>query len=938
MSAQSNKKPRTRVINGPFEKPGHHWRFNSAKREHDKVEGRRPAGYVIYDTRRQGRGARSDLGSRKLIELRLANEIRPQVESWRDKEYPGVTNVSRRLLAHWGGRKPEPDARPFFFCQLEAAETLIWLAETRDGQRVAADILTDGGPFPRVCTKLATGTGKTVVMGMLTAWQALNAVSRPRDARFSRDFLVVAPGLTVKRRLEALRPSREDNIYDEFLIVPQNMRDQMNQARLKIHNWHALAWDTDEKLAARRTVDKRGAWSDEVYAQNVLGNVGESGRLVVINDEAHHAWRPPEGGDIFAETEGRVWRLPKGVKIQANKDDKDEAKVWVRGLDRLHKTRRIQQCYDFSATPFVPTGHAHMEDTVFPWVVSDFGLNDAIESGLVKIPRIVTRDNALMNAETRRSRLWHIYADPEVEDDIKKKDSTREKEPLPDLIRQAYAMLGEDWAKKRPQFMRGRNPPPPVMISVVNNTTTAARVAHAIQSASILDGACAASKTRSINSETLKKAEMGEGDEDANKLREMVHGVGKPGSDLEHLISVAMLSEGWDAKTVTHIMGLRAFNSQLLCEQVVGRGLRRMDYTLKDGKFPEESVIVFGVPFDILEDDGGGGKAPMMAPKTRVELLPERERECAMTWPRVLRVNMALSERLTLDWKDVPRLVLNDYETLTRVEMGAVVDGKGTLADLDLNVIDLEGLDRFRTQKLAFEAALSELGNRPDWPGDRAFEAAQLILLAEEFFDRNVDLNPLPSRKGRGKDVYKRLMLGLNFTRILRHFIDHVKRQNTERLIPIFDEHAPIGGTAYMRPPQWDTGRPCVKTRKSHLNFCVVDQGWEHFVARKLDRMAEVQKWVKNDHRVGFEIEYSHAGMTRKYLPDFLIGLPGGLTLILEVTGRAMPEKQAKMEALNRWVEAINEHGGFGIWEAAQATKPDDAEKIIRRLCKKHPA
>ena len=936
MSEKTKDGARALVINPPFEEPKKYWRFNRETGVHELAAERRPAGYVVYNTRQRG------ADSRQLVLLDLAQEIRGPVGEWRNGKYPGVTATTRRLLRHWSREsRPHSEERPFFFCQLEAIETLIWLAETAEGAEKSATIQGDGGPFSRVCAKMATGTGKTAVMGMLVAWQVLNSVERPRDLRFSREFLAVAPGLTVKRRLEVLRPSSAGNIYDDFRIVPLDLRERLNKARLEIHNWHALSWETDEKLAKKRTVDKRGAWSDGYYARHVLGDVGKSGRLVVINDEAHHAWRSPKeeaGENLYSDSGRPIWRLPAGVKVDA---DKDAAKVWLQGLDRLNRTRPILQCYDFSATPFVPTGHANVQATVFPWIVSDFGLNDAIESGLVKIPRIVARDDAMWDPETKRSRFWHIYSDQDVEPDIKRKDHNLENVPPPGLVIAAYSHLGESWKKAQERFKREKRKVPPVMISVVNNTTTAERIVNAARRGLILDGACSPEdeRTLNINSEILKKAEKGEGGAKADEIRQKVDGVGKSGSTLEHVISVAMLSEGWDAKTVTHIMGLRAFTSQLLCEQVVGRGLRRMDHDLQEnGMFSEETVNVFGVPFDILEGDGGGWeRPPSPVEKTRIEVDPAKA-EYEMAWPRVSRVGMSLSPRLRLNWDEIKPMILRGSETPLTVEMQKVVDGN-TLGEGDLERIDLRKLDSFRTQRMAFLAADLALENRPEnWPDDRGFLAAQLILLAEEFFRRKVEMRPRP-RPGREGEIYRRLMLGLRFPDVLNHFFERVNLDNAERLVPLMNEHSRTGGTAEMNP--WETARPCVAGRKSHINYCVVDKGWEHLAARRLDEMDEVAAWVKNDH-LDFQIEYFHRGSPHRYYPDFLIRLhdEGDRVrhLILEVTGREWEGKEEKKNALMNWTRAINGHGGFGKWHSVQVTDPDNAVEVIRHIHRQSPA
>src|SRR3989304_6159437 len=244
---------------------------------------------------------------------------------------------------------------------------------------------------------MATGSGKTIVMAMLVAWQAINKATYPKETKFSKNILVVAPGLTVKSRLKVLYPSDPQNYYQAFDIVPSDMFDKLRQANIKIINWHMLAWESEDQIQRKHTVDKRGAKSDEAYTREVLGEMAKSKNIIVINDEAHHAWRVnPEA-------------IGKYTRERDLKDSAEEATVWIGGLDRIHKTRSILRCHDFSATPFYPSGKKVSEETLFSWIVSDFGLNDAIESGLVKTPRVVIRDDGGPNPRDYRSKLSHTY-------------------------------------------------------------------------------------------------------------------------------------------------------------------------------------------------------------------------------------------------------------------------------------------------------------------------------------------------------------------------------------------------------------------------------------------------------------------------------------------------------------------------------------------------
>ncbi|HHE74476.1 MAG TPA: type III restriction endonuclease subunit R, partial [Desulfobacteraceae bacterium] len=568
------------IINSPYEEPKQYWSYDRETRLFSLKDGRRPAGYVVASERSK---AFDDPGV--FVEIPLVKQIRSRVDAWRESGYSGITGITKRLLEHWQNPE-EREYRRFFFCQMEAIETLIWLTEAPDAQKVGIEIPSDGGPFDRLCSKMATGSGKTIVMAMLIAWQVLNKVTYPQDARYSKYIFVVAPGLTVKSRLQVLFPWAAENYYDEFNIVPVGLKEKLRQGKILIRNWHVLQWESKEKIAKKKSVDKRGVKSNEAYVREVLGEMANATNILIINDEAHHAWRVPAESKI------------KGVK----KAQLEEATIWVSGLDRIHETRNILVCHDFSATPFAPSGKKSSEEALFGWIVSDFGLNDAIESGLVKTPRVVIRDDGKLTKDYK-SRLYHIYNDAEVKDDINRKAKAHE--PLPDLITNGYYLLGKDWLETANAWEKAGFTTPPVMISVANRTETAARVKYAFDHNKVrIDELCIQERTLHIDSKVLELAESQEeaapivdenqedGFEDTLKrklskkeraevLRRTVDTVGqtgKPGALIQKVISVGMLSEGWDAKTVTHIMGLRAFSSQLLCEQVVGRGLRRTSY------------------------------------------------------------------------------------------------------------------------------------------------------------------------------------------------------------------------------------------------------------------------------------------------------------------------------------------------------------------------
>lgn len=925
------------IINFPYEEPKLNWHYERETRLFDLVEGRRPAGYVIAS---ESSKAFDDPGI--FIPIALVNQIRPRVKKWREAGYPGVTSVTKRLLNYWNDPE-EFENRRFFFCQLEAIETLIWLVEAPAAERVGINIPSDGGQFERQCAKMATGSGKTIVMAMAIAWHILNKVANLQDPRFSKNVLVIAPGLTVKNRLAVLEPAADGNYYEEFSIVPPALFDKLRQGKVLIRNWHALAWESEEQLKKRRCVDKRGLKSDEAYTREVLGEMARASNILVINDEAHHAWR------VNWEAEGKYLRQ------RDMKDSAEEATVWIGGLDRLHRSRKILKCYDFSATPFTPSGKKSSEEALFNWIVSDFGLNDAIESGLVKTPRVVIRDDMVPDAKTYKSRLYHIYNDPEVKDNLTR--AAKSEEPLPDLVLNAYYLLGYDWRETLKKWQEYNHPTPPVMITVCNRTETAARVKHAFDTNRIhIDELCDPERILHIDSKVLNQAESSEepiaevdiplADEDqeedggpvtlkltkkqqAEHLRTIVDTVGKPGkpgAEIKKVISVGMLSEGWDAKTVTHIMGLRAFSSQLLCEQVVGRGLRRTSYEInKDtGLYDAEYVNIFGVPFTFLPHEGGeDGPPEPPQPKTAVE--PDLAKaQFEITWPNLVRIERTFRPTLSLDWSKTKPLELDAANTAQVAELAPVLEGKPDTTKIDR--IELERLAReFRTQRIIFETTRDIYDQmQHTWQGNRELLLAQLVRITETFITS--DRIMIKPELFYQDQLRRRLIITLNMSRVVQHIWEAVKQENTAKIEPVFDRDRPIRSTGDMRI--WYTGKPCERTKKSHINVVVYDSAWEASDAYVLDNSDEVEAWVKNDH-LGFEIFYIYRGVVRKYRPDFLVRLKGGEMLVLETKGQMTEQDKVKQKYLEEWIQAINAHGGFGTWKFDVVRGPQEIQDVL---------
>ena len=887
------------IINSPYSEPLSYWKYNRDYERFDKVTGRRPAGYFIAKPNVKD----DDEGI--FITLELVNKIRPRVKQWRESDWPGVTNTTRKLLSHWHDMSMR--AYPFFFCQLDAIETLIWLNETREGQGML--IQDDGSKFRRLCTKLCTGGGKTIVMAMLIAWQVCNKVQDVRNTHYTKNILVVAPNLTVKKRLEVLRPGLNGNYYERFDVVPPEMNTRMNQARVIIQNWQALEFDSADDIAKRKSVDKRGVLSDEAYTRKILGRNMQN--IMIINDEAHHAWRvKPEDK----------------ASTREQKEDMKEATIWVQGLDKIHNAARILTCYDFSATPFVQGRGKNNTEKLFEWIVSDFSLSDGIESGLVKTPRVAVRDNTPdMLKKIEKSKLFHIYADETVRDNLT--NSQPPEALLPDLVRNAYMLLASDWKETFDRWQESGKKIPPVMISVANCTATAARIEKYFADERLnMPELCDPDKILRIDSSVLSSSSK------ELELREKADTVGQegePGGDLRNIISVGMLSEGWDAKTVTHIMGLRAFSSQLLCEQVVGRGLRRTSYDVNDdGLFSPEYVNIFGVPFTFLpHEDKGKGEVTHTKETDEIKVLPERS-EFAITWPNLMRVEYVINQKLTLDVNAVPELELDAQSTKIIAELAPVLDGQTDLSrctDIDINKL----FSAVRPQTLEFKAAdkiYDEMQNITDWQkhGVKLKLIGQVIRLVNEYLEGgSIKIYP---ELFITSQIRRKILIALNMEKIIKHIWSYIRSENSDEVLPVFCDDKKTRSTGEM--PRWWTVKANVLTHKSHINRCVYDSKWESSEAFCLEHNSNVRAYAKNDH-LGFYVSYLYNGIIRRYFPDFLIKLDDKHYLILEVKGQESDQDKIKRRALQDWCRAVNRVRDYGFWSCDVSRSPADIDGII---------
>jgi len=901
------------VINSPYHEPKEHWMYDASSKDFSRQLGRRSAGYFIAG---QGSNDYNDVG--EFIMLPMVNEIRSRVKSWREKDYPGITSITRKLIEHWYAK--DVRRHSFFFCQLDAIETIIWLKEAEETERRGIEIGSDGGQFTRICTKLCTGGGKTIVMAMLIAWQVCNKVSYPKDTRYSKNIFIVAPGLTVRDRLQVLHTGGVNNDYESFEIVPRSLSDKLHQGKVVINNWQALAWDSEEDLRKKRSVDKRGVKSDEAYARQVLGEMSSAKNILVINDEAHHAWR----------------KNPETKLSREEKKAEEEATIWIQGLDRIDRARKIMACYDFSATPFAPSGKSNARDALFGWIVSDFGLNDGIESGLIKTPRVIVRDDTTPDEKNFLSKFYHIYADEEVKNNLNR-DASPET-PLPDRVIQAYNLIGRSWRETYEEWKKQGLDVPPVMITVANRTETASRIAYAFNHRHInIEELCAKEYMRQIDSDVLDRMTGEDKGEQIVKLRREISTVGKPGEtgeQLRNIISVGMLTEGWDAKTVTHIIGLRAFSSQLLCEQVVGRGLRRSSYDVgEDGLFSPEYVEIFGIPFTYLPQEIKEGDRTPPAPKFSIQVNPNNA-QYEITWPNITQIRKELDPQLNVDMTKIEELILDASKTTTIVELAPIIDGKPDLTKL--TQIDLEKIEMdkgLRMQTIIFDTARRVYDMSQDsWKekGTAYGLLGQIFHLVERYLESDKIIIE-PAMFYNNDPIKRKIMYILNMMKIVQHLWKHIEMETVTRRVPYFDTSKKIGSTGDMAT--WWTTKHREVLNKSHISHCVFDSTWEFTEACKLERNENVVAFAKNDH-LGFAIQYTYGGIVHKYYPDFLIKLKNGKTLVLETKAVDSAQAHEKRQALKEWVETVNSLAEYGEWCSAISYNVADVGGIINKFCR----
>ena len=928
------------IVNSPFEEPTRYWDYQEGQPV--LVEGRRPAGYYL---RPRTRGPQVSMFEEEFVLLETVNLIRERVKAWREKGYRGVTSITRRLLTHWS----DPDReRKLFFCQREAAETLIWLVEASPAEKQGIVIPKDQPNDPdslakgykaltRYAVKMATGSGKTVVMGMVIAWQVLNKLANPQDRRFSDAVLLVCPNLTIRERLQVLLPWHPKNYYQRFDLVPPGLLEALQQGKYEITNWHLFQPQDDSRS---RSVVQRGPESDRAFCHRVLKDLGSKQNILVINDEAHHAYRPAQ---LLTPEELKQLRREERQQLE---EEFRAATVWISGLDKINAVRGINFCADFSATPFYIKGTGYDEGVPFPWIVSDFGLVDAIECGIVKVPRVPVDDNtgALI---PRYFRLWeHINQQLPASE----RQTARRRAKPESVLREAegaLAMLASEWKKTFEAFQEAGSPVPPALIIVCDNTSLSKLIHEHIAKGNVLpelENRDDQEVTFRIDTKLLAEAESAiEGEtkkEAAERLRKTVDTVGKtewedegdpPGKNIRCLVSVGMLTEGWDAQNVTQILGLRAFTSQLLCEQVVGRGLRRLNY---DDFSEPEYVDVYGVPFEVIPvKKKPVRRTEVQKVSTLVRAIPDRK-HLEITFPRVEGYVFDVRQRIRVNLEDVPYLRIDSTseptEVIAKPAAGYRIGrpdrlGPGSEVLHNRNPFHREKRLQATVYEIAAELARRLKDKQQDWSA-RHLLFPQVLNVVWEYLEQRVVVTDDTPLEEIALLKYKQRII-----ECLTQAIEPDTEAGEPPLLPIIERFRPVGSTAEVL---FRTVRSTVGTRKSHISHVVLDAPkWEHSVAYRLERMPEVVTYARNDH-LAFTIPYEWQGVRHEYRPDYLIRLriPGGgeVKVILEVKGFETEQDRQKEAAARRWVRAVNHHGEFGRWAFVVCREPAKLQGILR--------
>jgi type III restriction enzyme len=1003
------------VLNSPYERPSRHWELDeSGQPTQQIVESRRRAQFItpIPKPRKQKKSPKqqdfifdegeglSDTGQ-QYDPTSIINEVRNHVDSWRALPNPAqwqVTPETARLLQHWRHHDFH-GVRPFF-CQVEAVETAIWLTEvapgTKHGKRLLDHLSAanrDANPeLMRLALKLATGAGKTTVMAMLIAWQTINAVRRPASKQFTRGFLICAPGLTIKDRLRVLQPHDPDSYYRERELVPSDLLDDLGRAKIVITNYHAF------KLRERIDISKggrqllKGRTGEDIVTtetegqmlQRVMPDLMGMKNILAINDEAHHCYRE-KPHDLDDE------ELKGDDKKEAERNN-EAARLWISGLEAVNRKLgllRPMGVIDLSATPFFLRGSGYAEGTLFPWTMSDFSLMDAIECGIVKLPRVPVAENIPGDELPVFRNLWE-----NIRKDMPKKGrgANQELDPLklPTRLQTALQALYGHYEKTFKLWEDAGIGVPPCFIVVCQNTAISKLVydfisgfhrnnddgtttlengrlplfrnfdettgnplprpntllidSEQLEAGDALDAsfrAMAADEIERFRREIVERsgdARAGDTITDQELLREVMNTVGKAGQlggGIRCVVSVSMLTEGWDANTVTHVLGIRAFGTQLLCEQVIGRALRRQSSDLNDeGLFNVEYADVFGIPFDFTAKPVIAKPQPPRETIQIKAMRPERD-ALEIVFPRVEGYRVELpEERLVARFSDDSTL------TLTPDLVGPCETRNEGIIGEGVN-LTVEHLGDVRASTLLFHLTHRLIYTKWRDPGEepKLHLFGQLKRIAKEWLDHHLEC--------KGGTYPAQLMYQELADMACNKITNAITAQflDVRPIKALLDPYNPSGSTLHVRFNTSKADRWQTSSRHCHINWVVLDSDWEGEFCRVAEAHPKVLAYVKN-HGLGFEVPYRYGSETRKYLPDFIVLVDDGkgaddpLHLVVEIKGYRREDAKEKKSTMDTyWVPGVNHLGTYGRWAFAEFTdvfqmQDDFAKKVAEAFNK----
>ncbi|MBK6432390.1 DEAD/DEAH box helicase family protein [Candidatus Amarolinea dominans] len=980
------------ILNSPYAYPARHWELDSQGQPTQRIiENRRRAEFITpvpKPRKRKGSGQQQqfifDEGAGLSTQQQqydptpIINALRQRVDQWRaipNAAHWGVTPETARLLEHWR-HHPFNNARPFF-CQIEAVETAIWLTEVAPNDRTGKVFLEhlananhDANPeLLRLALKLATGAGKTTVMAMIIAWQTVNAVRRPNSKKFTRGFLIVTPGLTIRDRLRVLLPNDPDSYYQDRELVPNDMLGDLDRAKIVITNYHAFLRRERLELSrgGRALLQGRGAALDTLETegqmiQRVMPDLMGMKNILALNDEGHHCYREKptheDEGDLAGDD-----------RDEAQKNN-EAARVWISGLEAVNRQLGLARVMDLSATPFFLRGSGYAEGTLFPWTMSDFSLMDAIECGIVKLPRVPVADNIPGEEMPRFRNLWeHIRT--RMPKKGRGKAKTLDPLSLPVELQTALEALYGHYQKTFDLWQENGIRVPPCFIVVCNNTSTSKLVYDYISgfqrvnedgSTTLENGRLALFRnfdehgnplarpnTLLIDSEQLESGEalddnframaadeierfrreiiertgdirQAENLTDQALLREVMNTVGKPGrlgEAIRCVVSVSMLTEGWDANTVTHVLGVRAFGTQLLCEQVIGRALRRQSYDLnEDGLFDAEYADVLGIPFDFTAKPV---VAPPQPPRETIHVQAVRPDRDALEicFPRVVGYRVELpEERLTAQFNADSVLELTPDLVGPSITRNAGIIGQ----EVDLS---LEHLKDMRPSTLLFHVTKRLLYTKWRDPGEepKLHLFGQLKRITKEWLDTCLVC--------KGGTYPAQLMYQELADMACKRITAAITRafQGERPIKAVLDSYNPTGSTLHVNFNTSKMNRWQTDPRRCHVNWVILDSDWEAEFCRVAESHPRVRAYVKN-HNLGLEVPYRYGSETRRYIPDFIVlvddsrGDDDLLHLIVEIKGyRREDAKEKKSTMETYWAPGVNHLGVYGRWAFAEFTE-----------------